>query len=86
MRKLTGIETATVRLANEIGETLESTQDTNKISFVEDIQNKLNYLKGYADAIKAFIEVEAENRGVPITANNDGFVITCNGTANEATQ
>lgn len=72
MRTLTGIETATVRLANEVGETLESTQGTNKISFVEDIQNKLNYLKGYADAIKAFIEAEAEHRG--------GFVVTCNGT------
>lgn len=70
MRKLTGIETATVRLANEL-------RDIQKNEKVMDSET-LAYLVGYSSAIKAFIEAEAEHR--------DGFVITCNGTANEATR
>jgi hypothetical protein len=78
MRKLNGIETATVRLANE----LKDIKENEKVMDSE----TLAYLVGYSAAIKAFIEVEAENRGGTITANNDGFVITCGGTANEAAQ
>lgn len=75
MRTLTGIETVAVRMANEVIEVADMASegihhlDETKIDKLED---SLSYLAGYADALKAFIEAEAEHRG--------GFVVTCNGT------
>lgn len=57
MRKLTGIETAAVRLANEVKDLQDSVQDTRAISVV-DIRDRVNYIGGYASALKAIIENE----------------------------
>lgn len=59
MRKLNEIETVAVRLANEIEELRSSVQDISKINVVE-VRDKLNFIGGYAMALKAIIEKGAE--------------------------